>query len=281
MPNSLKLRLPELVIEGKRLGRTINHDLRSMSYLVTESSTPVVKEWPETIPILDQGQLGSCTGNAATGMLGTGPFSATIPATTKLDENFAVSLYELATQLDSFAGTYPPTDTGSDGVSVSKAAQQRGLLSGYVHAVSLAGCMAMIATGPFIIGINWYSGMDNPDANGNVSVTGQVRGGHEVCVVGRDADGRWRIRNSWTNAWGLNGHFYLTDNQLIGLLAEQGDATQGVPITAPAPVPTPTPVITVGFTTDQYNALNAWAPTLYNWDPMIRAAAAWRAATHH
>lgn len=239
MPNDVKLRLPEVVVPGKRLGRSIGHDLRSLRYLVPETATPVVAEHTETIGVLDQGNLGSCTGNALTHMLGTAEFD--VDPKWLLDENFAVQRYGRATQVDPFDGTYPPTDSGSDGVSVCKAGQQDGFLSGYTHATSLAGCYTMIAARAFIIGINWYEGMDDPDVHGNVQIAGQVRGGHEPCVVARQPDGRWRVKNSWGAFWGDQGHFYLTDAQLTRLLSEQGDATQGVPVNVPAPTPTPVP----------------------------------------
>lgn len=263
MPNDLVLRLAEDRVEDRRLGRNIRHDPRSLRYVVPEAATAPVITWQEQIGILDQGNLGSCTGNAATGMLGCEPFYSQLPAGhPTLDEAFAVQMYSQATQLDSDPDNYPPTDTGSDGLSVCKAAVNDGYAKGYVHATSLAGCYTMIAQGPFIIGVNWYSGMDNPDAQGNVSVSGQIRGGHEVCVVAREADGRWKVRNSWGTSWGVGGYFWLTDAQLTRLLAEQGDATQVAVTVAPAPspqpqpTPTPTPTPPAPQPTDQ--AYVAW-----------------------
>jgi hypothetical protein len=40
---------------------------------------PQTKVWTRRIPVLDQGDLGSCTGNAATGVLGSEPFYGTLP----------------------------------------------------------------------------------------------------------------------------------------------------------------------------------------------------------
>lgn len=235
-----RLRLPEVVIPGRRLGRNLNHDVRSLRYVVREAATPVVAEHDETMGLLDQGNLGSCTGNAFTHMLGTAEF--TVDAKwLPLAEPFAVQRYSRATQVDPWDGAYPPQDTGSDGLSVCKAGQQDGFVSGYTHATSIAGCYTMIADRAFIIGVSWYEGMDDPDVHGNVEVSGQIRGGHEICVVARQADGRWRVKNSWGSRWADQGYFYLTDEQLVRLLAEEGDATQAVPITAPAPVPTPQP----------------------------------------
>jgi hypothetical protein len=242
VPNSLRLRLPEVVVPGKRLGRHVAHDPRSLRYLVAETSTPASASWDSRIPILDQGNLGSCTGNATVGELGTEPFFDTVPKGVKLDEAFAVKIYSLATQLDDYPGQYPPNDDGSDGLSAAKAAQQDGLASGYVHAISLAGLHAMIQSGPFAVGVSWYSDMDNPSSQGVVKVGGQVRGGHELCVVGYDSSSNlWKVRNSWGPSWAKGGYCFWSDDDMARLLADQGDATQLVAITQPAPTPTPPP----------------------------------------
>lgn len=273
--NNVKIRLPEIVVPGRRLGRHVQHDIRSARFVVHETATPVVAEHAETIGVLDQGNLGSCTGNAFTGMLGTDVFTGTLPKGVTLDETFAVQRYSRATQVDNFTGTYKPTDTGSDGLSVCKASQQDGLISGYTHATSIAGCYTMIAAAPFIIGISWYEGMDSPDAHGDVQIAGKVRGGHELVVVARQADGRWRVKNSWSSSWGDQGHLYLTDAQLAQLLAEQGDATQALPSTVAPPTPTPTGA-TVTFTAAQKAALDTWAGgKLYAGTASARAA--WKA----
>jgi hypothetical protein len=251
-----KRHIPEFAVANKRLGRHVNHDSRSLAYQVRPSGTVVSKTWKRDTPILDQGNLGSCTGNAATGVLGSDPFYATLPGKT-LDEAEAVSLYSAATKLDSYSGTYPPTDTGSDGLSVAKAAKNAGLISGYLHMTSVAACQTAIQAGPFIIGSDWYTGMDNPSSTGLVTATGTVRGGHEYECIGYDAAAdMWELVNSWGPGFGIDGHFFYSSATLAKLLAAQGDATSFVPITAPAPTPTPSadPNV-VAF----HDAVSGWA----------------------
>jgi hypothetical protein len=255
--NNIRLRLPEVVVPGKRLGRHINHDIRSARYLVAETSNPASASWDSRIDILDQGNLGSCTGNATTGELGTEPFFDTLPKGTTLDESFAVTVYESATRLDSYPGQYKPDDTGSDGLSAAKAAQKLGMANGYLHAVSLAGLHTMIQSGPFAVGVSWHSDMDNPDSNGVVKVGGKVRGGHELCVVAYDSGSNlWKIRNSWGSSWAKDGYCFWSDDDMAKLLAEQGDATQLTPLNQPAPTPTPTPTPPAPQPTDP--AFVAW-----------------------
>jgi hypothetical protein len=109
---------------------------------------------------------------------------------------------------------------------------------------SVAACQTAIQAGPFIIGINWYTSFDSPDGNGLVSIAAgaTVRGGHEVECIGYDAQtDLWELVNSWGTGYGVAGHFFFSSATFTQLLAEQGDATQFVPLSQPAPTPTPTP----------------------------------------
>ena len=239
----------EFPLEGKRLGRHVNHDPRSRAYQVKpKASLAQSVVWPRRTPVLDQGNLGSCTGNAACGVLGTDPFWTTLAADLqvglKLDEDEAVALYSAATKLDAYAGTYEPDDTGSDGLSVAKAAKNAGLISGYQHAMSLDAVVTALQAGPVITGVSWYDSFDSPDASGHVSISADatVRGGHEFELVGVDvADKTFRAVNSWGDGYGDAGYFTFEYGDYDRLLSEDGDATSFVPITSPAPVPTPTP----------------------------------------
>lgn len=229
---------------GMRLGRHIHHDPRSLRYQVQPTGIVQTKIWDRKIPILDQGSLGSCTGNATVGALGSEPFYDTLPAdvASSLNEDAAVRVYSLATQLDEFPGTYPPDDSGSSGLGAAKAATQLGYVSGYQHITSIAAAQTAIVAGPFIVGTNWFSSMDEPASDGLVTVSGTVRGGHEYECFGYDASADvWHFCNSWGTSWGDDGRFMYSTADFAKLLGQQGDATTFVPITAPAPTPIPPP----------------------------------------
>lgn len=252
MPDIYTQHIPEIVVPGRRLGRHVRHDPRSLRYLVATRPASAIKSvtWDRAIPVLDQGDLGSCTGNAAEGAVGTSPLYAAIPTSVAArpggdadaDEQQAISLYSAATQLDDYDGGYPPDDTGSDGLSVAKAAQAAGLISGYQHCTSLDAVLTALQTGPVITGVNWYEGMDEPDGSGLVHVTGNVRGGHEFVLDGVDVDAQvvWAT-NSWGTSYGVNGRFCIGYDDYTRLLSEEGDATVFVPLSQPAPTPTPDP----------------------------------------
>ena len=126
----LYLKFDEAVHEGMRLGRNMWLDGRSLAHMVEND----VQEMGQSV--LDQGQLGSCTGNAGTGALGTQPFYDAVGSTVMPDPNdeaaaeqFAVQLYSDATVVDGYPGDYPPDDTGSSGLAICKVLKSRGTIT--------------------------------------------------------------------------------------------------------------------------------------------------------
>lgn len=255
-PQVVRRFIEETVVEGKRLGRHVVHDARSLLHQLPKSGPPITAiEWPRQIPILDQGQVGSCTGNATVGALGTDPdhasLAALLAAGLTLDEAEAVLIYSDAERLDGGKG-YPPEDNGSSGLSVAKVAKTLGYIAGYLHCTSIAACFTAIKTGPFIVGTNWLTGMDTPDKTGLVHASGTVRGGHEYLCRGYDpTTDRWKFDNSWGESFGAGGSFFYTTADFTKLLAAQGDATVLLPLTTPpAPTPSPSPDVTYIEVTD-------------------------------
>src|SRR5438477_12792248 len=105
---------------GMALGRHLELDARSLRYMVQEAVIIQPHEWLPTIPTIDQGNLGSCTGNAGTYAL-SALYGADLsavklgnaqvgwlvlsPDDAGLDERFAIELYHGATVYDGFPGT--------------------------------------------------------------------------------------------------------------------------------------------------------------------------------
>jgi hypothetical protein len=232
----------------RRLGRHVVHDSRSLRFLAPAKDPKTLASARHTIniPILDQGNVGSCTGHAATAALGGNALwragsTVLTPDATQAHE-YAVGIYSDATALDPWPGQYVPDDTGSDGLSVAKVLQQRGLISGYTHATSLDAALAALADAPVIVGTNWLRGMFDPRQDGQVVVSGPIDGGHEYCLDEIDVENKvaW-IRQSWGPTWGLSGRAWLTWADLGKLLADDGDCTVFVPRSEPPPVPAPVP----------------------------------------
>jgi hypothetical protein len=237
--------IEEARVPGKPLGRHIGHDHRNLSYPF-KGATALRSVRHSKVPdgILDQGSVGSCTGNSTVGALkcSAGPLYAALSAAQKrtLNESLAVKVYTRATQTDSIPGAYPTQDTGSDGPDAAKAAVEFGYLKGYLHALSLNDALAALVSGPVIVGVDWYEGFDDPSLSGQMSLAGSIRGGHELCVDELDVANQlvW-VRNSWGTSWGLEGRACWSWDVFGKLLASDGDCTVLLPLSAPAPTPVP------------------------------------------
>ncbi len=226
-----------------RLGRNVKHDSRSRQFAFpTKKLTLVSVTHERKIPILDQGQVGSCTGNAGIGAIGCEPYfndGATSPYS--LDEKGALALYSAAESIDG-DGPYPPNDNGSSGLSIAQALLNSKTIPGYQHTFTLNDALLALTQYPILFGTNWYDTMFNPDADGRVHPTGNVAGGHEIMARQLDVENKrvW-FDNSWGTGWGVQGRFYLTFDDFATLLSQQGDVTVLLPLTQPAPIPTPPP----------------------------------------
>ena len=259
-----------------RLGRHVNHDPRSRQFAFDGSKVTLSNaKHKRYIPVLDQGNLGSCTAESGTGLLGTTgiweSLTTGLLSTTDedFDQKFAVQLYSDATKVDPYDGEYPPTDTGSDGLSVAKVLKSRGLISGYQHTFSIDDCLSALSLQAVMVGVSWYESMFTPDSNAFVSVAAKskVAGGHEFVLDEINVDKEFvGATNSWGTGWGQDGRFYMTFDTLGRLLGENGDCTVLVPINKPAPVPTP-PVPDPGNPLADYpfDQVNPWVQSPHWW----------------
>ena len=199
-------------------------------------------------PIYDQGQLGSCTGNAIAGAVDydnhkiTGDFltpsrlwvyyqERVIEGTVSQDSGGqirdgmkAVAQLGVCPETDwpyvitTFAQTPPQkdyTDAFKDRALTYEAVTQDLFALKSVLATSL----------PIVFGFTVYESFESPAvaASGVVPMPApseKVVGGHAVVLVGyNDAEDRFRVRNSWGTGWGQNGYFempylYVTSGSL-------------------------------------------------------------------
>lgn len=220
--------ITEHPVPGKPLGRHVEHDPRS-------------REWPARLAapaaplrtlrhrryggLFDQGDLGSCTGEAVAGAANTVPVHAKGERVLKQPD--ALAIYELATRLDGFAGEYPPTDTGSSGLAAAKAAQRLGFVKEYRHAFGIDEAVRALQKSAVATGVSWYEGFDTPTPDGFIRFGGQVRGGHEFLVRGYVAarDPYVLCDQSWGPGFALGGHFKMFVRDWAALLLEDGDCT--------------------------------------------------------
>lgn len=215
------------------LGRRVDHDPRNRDYpYLARRAIPLRSVlWPHLAPVLDQGMLGSCVGHAMAQALNATRFRPARPKGRYLTQSAAVSLYSQATALDDVVGQYPPTDTGSSGLAVAKAARQRGLITRYEWCFGIDHALRALMAQPVLCGTSWYAGMDDPDYRGFVHPTGPEVGGHEYVLLGVSLGAKrphLTFLNSWSSQWGLRGRFRMYVDEFSDLLDNQGDVT--VPI---------------------------------------------------
>jgi hypothetical protein len=203
------------------LGRNVNHDPLSRNFPAPTVVVPKTVLHTHYGAVLDQGNIGACTGNAMVDALMTAPLRIKGTVLTEAD---ALRIYSAATYIDGDSQHYPPDDTGSDGLSVAKIAQREGRITKYVHAFGLDHGVAALPDGPAIVGINWYADMFNPDSKGFVRPTGDLQGGHEIEWLGANVKTRvCTFLNSWGSSWAKKGKFYMTFDDFSTLLSQQGD----------------------------------------------------------
>ena len=212
-----------------RLGRHVLHDPRSRAYDALELARPrplVATHHQSVVPPWDQGQIGSCTANAALGALMTDPLHQ---PTWNFDETDAQNLYREETRLDDsqIPGHWEPDDTGSTGLWSMKALKAAGFISGYRHAFRFSTVLHLLLDRPVSTGTVWYRSMFDVDKDGVIQVdpSSGVAGGHQYLVVAIDPDRKRNlIRNSWGTGWALGGYAWLNWDDQDALLADQGDA---------------------------------------------------------
>ena len=78
--------------------------------------------------------------------------------------------------------------------------------------------------GPVVVGTYWYSGMFYPDSNGVIRISGGIAGGHAYVINGVDKTNQlFRIKNSWGQSWGKQGHAYISFNDMSRLISMNGE----------------------------------------------------------
>lgn len=218
------IRLPEIVIPGKRTGRHVVHDQRSKDH-VAELAPKIISVTHNALGLpLQQAAVGSCTAESCTGAGNSQPnLKAGAKPRTQKD---AYHLYAIETQQE--GQPWPPNDPGGSGLAVCKAAKSLKWITSYTHAFGIDQALRALVLRPVITGVSWMTSFDSPDSNGLVSIAAgaTVRGGHEILadeiIAEHELVGFW---NSWGPSFGLGGRFYMSFSTWDTLLKEQGDVT--------------------------------------------------------
>lgn len=208
-------------------GRKISFDPRSKNY-------PVIKRIGERRSTLwdckkhlDQGKEGSCVGFGCGHELVADPVECL-----EVDYNYCrEAIYWAAQKIDDWpGGDYPGAFPRYEGTSVLaglKTLKASGWCDEYRWAFGLNDVLDGIANGPFIMGTNWYQGMNNTDTNGFIHVSGANQGGHCWLLKGINFEDSYATgHNSWSTNWGVLGDFKISLYDLDKLLVNNGEAAQ-------------------------------------------------------
>ena len=196
---------------GKRHHR---HPGRAAPTLVAAGVTTCSSAQPVCDPPINQGDRGSCTGNAADAAL------CSLGDSADYSESVADAIYEQGTCIDngcsipcscnSCKAAYCPStdanDVGSNGSSVVQYLVDIGKLKSYTTADTTAQLLTCLATPgrAAVIEVDWYNSQFTTNSDGKIVVTTSsgLAGGHELFAWAYDAarNGVW-VHNSW-GLWG-------------------------------------------------------------------------------
>lgn len=214
-------------------GLTLNKFSESKFFKVMEL-TPLVDLRGVDSVILDQGQLGSCTGNGITGCINflhkaTGELFSRLfvyynerKAEGTVDQDSGANINDGLASVKTQGvclETVWPYDITQFTVEPSADAYAQALkdvVTDFLQVNSLLEVKQCLAAGfPVVFGINVYESFEDSQvaSSGHVPVpqsNEQCVGGHCMKIVGYDEVNRWFIvANSWGTGWGDNGYCYI------------------------------------------------------------------------
>ncbi|QGH75322.1 peptidase [Mycobacterium phage Quesadilla] len=229
---------------GQATGRLLHHDPASRAYAAPRREV-IQRSWRHRMgPVTDQADYNGCVGWTWLDLLNSPLMAANrrrwnashTPArftTTYLRNDVGLEIYKLATRNDPFSWTYPPTDGGSSGLGGAKALKAAGIIDAYRWTFSFDQLLAWGVRQPLAIGTIWTDPMSDPDREGiiHIGTDAQLKAandhgiGHEYSLIGVNWPRKLgRIRNHWTESWGLDGEAWIPLDELERLVMDfQGD----------------------------------------------------------
>jgi hypothetical protein len=192
--------------------------------------------------VLDQGSEGACVAHAVVHEAIARPVTVdflsrplpawaqranqwrvtTTPTPQQVAQGFAFDAYDYARRVDEWPGEDYDGTSIAAGAKAMVAAGTWGEYRWTTNADVLA--VAVSRRGPAVIGVDWWTGFFRPDANGYLHPTGQVEGGHAVVVNGYSLTRQaFKITNSWSEDWGINGCAWIRKPVMAQLLGQGGE----------------------------------------------------------
>lgn len=225
--NQSKELIPTLPSNPFPLGRHLYHELangdhRALVQPPPRTNTPG-KAWYSTT-VYDQAE-SNCTIEAVAGELMTAPYTKQFTEKKLLDtEVERIAFYREAQKFDP-----PEWGTPHEGSATSspyKLAREKGIITGWKWLFGAAELREWVTNyAAATVGTIWEQNMFYPDEKGFIKLGGAVAGGHEYRVVQfNERLSAFKIVNSWSRGWGINGRAYIRFADMDSLLNQDGDA---------------------------------------------------------
>ena len=232
--------------QEERLGRLPSADPRDAQYplraaLPRRVTLPRSKYWANfSTPPLDQLDTGTCVAHGLKNWMLTAP----VIQTKRDGPPQPYTMYRGIILLDEWtqndieaAGPDSGLQFGTSIHAMARWAQAEGYIAGdYRWSMTNQDTIDWVSVkGPMVIGVNWYGGMFNPDANGYLNLEGGIAGGHCVAIVGvNNVRKDFTILNSW-GRWGIEGkgRALVRFSDMARLLEEAGEFMTGLEVRLP------------------------------------------------
>lgn len=197
-------------VEDIKFGYLFQTDEQNYSAAPAVSGRKLKKRIYSLGEVSDQGATSMCTVYSL-----KHEFEATPVRITPVPDSFLRNLYCTAQKVydpwegDECGGS--PSYGGTSILAAVKAAHKLGFFKEYRWArTTMEAAEAVGYFGPAILGTRWYKDMTVPDSDGFIYPTGNLQGGHAICIIGVDPEQKhFVLVNSWGPRWGKAGYCYL------------------------------------------------------------------------
>lgn len=207
--------------EERVFNRVPEFDPKSLEFPIrTLVANKAPRSYTWSVPVaLDQGREGACVGFGWAHELAARPVQ--VP---NITNEVARNIYLRAQVLDQWDGE---AYEGTSVIAGAKTVMELGYLKEYRWALGPGAAaaerdlaLAVGYKGPAVMGTHWYEGMMRPDVDGYLRPTGNIVGGHCYLVYGYSIKYGYKVWNSWGT-----GHYgWISQGDMITLLANQGEA---------------------------------------------------------